>query len=191
MALALRLPTLIEAASPAAPRTVRLIEAAAMSLLMGLCAQWEVRLPFTPVPMTGQTAAVLFAGALLGSRWGPLSVALYLLQGALGLPVFAGGAAGAVQFLGPTGGYLIGFLPGAWAAGRLAERGWDRSPATAAAMMLISSLAIFLPGLLCLARFVPAGSLLAVGFFPFLPGDVAKAVLAAAALPLGWKLLRK
>ena len=182
-------PTLSEAAFPAAGRTARLAEALVMSAVIALGAQLEVLLPFTPVPLTGQTFGVLLAGVLLGSRWGALSAACYLLEGAVGLPVFAGGGAGALVFAGPTGGYLVGFLPAAWLAGTLAERGWDRSPLTAGAAMLIGSSAIFACGLLNLARFVPASGLLAAGLWPFLPGDLLKAALAAAALPGAWRLL--
>ncbi|MBI5630965.1 MAG: biotin transporter BioY [Elusimicrobia bacterium] len=160
-----------------------------MSLVIALCAQFEVRLPWTPVPITGGTLGVLYAGALLGPRAGVRAVALYLLAGSLGLPVFAGGAAGVHHFLGPTGGYLIGFLPGAWLAGVLAERGWDRDPFRALALMLASSSVIFLFGLLGLSRFVPFSRLLSAGLLPFIPGDLAKSCLSAALLPLGWKLV--
>lgn len=167
----------------------RWAEAAAFSLLTGLCAQLEIRLPWTPVPITGQTFATLYAGALLGAHWGALSVAMYLAEGCLGLPFFAGGAAGAAHLIGPSGGYLLGFAPAAWLVGRLAERGWDRSPDTAAAMMALGSCAILACGLAGLARFAPAGDLLALGLYPFVPGDLFKIALSAAALPLGWRLL--
>jgi biotin transport system substrate-specific component len=161
----------------------------AMSLFIALCAQIVIPLPFTPVPITGSTLGVLYTGALLGSRRGALSVVFYLVLGAIGLPFFSGGAGGASHFLGATGGYLVGFLPAAWVCGKFAERGWDRKPFTAAAMMLLSSSIIFAFGLAGLSRFVPAGELLAKGLYPFLPGDVAKACLSAALLPFGWRCL--
>lgn len=159
------------------------------SLFVAVCAQVEIRLPFTPVPLSGATLGVLYAGVLLGSRRGAAAVALYLLEGAAGLPVFSGGAAGFVHFLGPTGGYLLGFPLGAFVAGLLAERGWDRTPLRAFAAMLIGSAAIFALGLIGLARFVPANGLLAAGLWPFVPGDLLKAAASAGLLPLGWKLV--
>src|SRR4030067_464514 len=87
------------------------------SLLIGLAAQIQVVLPFSPVPVTGQTFAVLLLGALYGSRMGPATVATYLAMGGLGLPVFAGGAAGMARLLGPTAGYLVGFILAAWVVG--------------------------------------------------------------------------
>jgi len=161
----------------------------AMSFIIALCAQITFPLPFTPVPLTGSTLGVLLAGALLGSRRGSYAVALYLAEGAAGLPFFAGGAAGFVHFAGPTGGYLIGFLPAAYVAGRLAEAGWDKTPFKTFMMMLLGSGVILAMGLLGLARFVPAPRLLPMGLYPFLPGDAAKACIAAALLPGGWTLL--
>jgi biotin transport system substrate-specific component len=159
------------------------------SLFVAVCAQVEFHLPFTPVPISGGTLGVLYAGALLGSRRGAAAVALYLVEGAAGLPVFSGGAAGALHLLGPTGGYLLGFPAGAFVAGLLAERGWDRSPARAFAAMLIGGLPIFALGLLGLSRFVPARTLLAQGLWPFVPGDLIKAAASAGLLPFGWRLI--
>ena len=159
------------------------------SLFVAVCAQAEIRLPFTPVPISGATLGVLYAGALLGSRRGAAAVVLYLLEGAAGLPVFSGGAAGFLHFLGPTGGYLLGFPVGAFAVGLLAERGWDRTPARAFATMLVGSLPILALGLLGLSRFVPARALLTAGLWPFIPGDLFKAALSAGLLPLGWKIV--
>lgn len=159
------------------------------SLFVAVCAQAEIRLPFTPVPISGGTLGVLYAGALLGSRRGAAAVALYLLEGASGLPVFSGGAAGFLHLVGPTGGYLAGFPLGAYAAGLLAERGWDRTPARAFAAMLLASLPILGLGLLGLARFLPASALATAGLWPFIPGDLAKAALSAGLLPLGWKIV--
>lgn len=181
--------TLSDALFPEAGRFGRACEALVLSAVIALGAQLEVVLPFSPVPLTGQTFGVLLAGILLGSRWGAAAVAAYLTEGLLGLPVFAGGAAGPAVFAGPTAGYLMGFLPAAWLTGRLAERGWDRTPLTAAAAMLLGSAAIFACGLANLARFLPASQLLSAGLIPFLPGDVVKSALAAAVLPGAWRLL--
>ncbi|MFI5348332.1 MAG: biotin transporter BioY [Elusimicrobiota bacterium] len=159
------------------------------SLFVAVCAQAEIRLPFTPVPISGTTLGVLYAGALLGSRRGAAAVALYLLEGAAGLPVFSGGAAGFLHFVGPTGGYLLGFPIGAFVVGLFAERGWDRTAARAFATMLLGSLPILALGVLGLSRFVPARALLTAGLWPFVPGDVFKAALSAGLLPLGWKIV--
>lgn len=185
----LNFPTFSQAILPSDSRGVRFMEAAAFSLLTALAAQIEIRLPFTPVPITGQTFSVLLTGMLLGSRWGSLSIGLYVLEGLLGAPVFAGGAAGPLVLAGPTGGYIVGFVPAAWLAGRLAERGWDRRPLTAAAAMFLGSLVIFVFGVIGLLRFISLPSAVALGFIPFLPGDAVKIALASAALPLGWKAL--
>jgi biotin transport system substrate-specific component len=159
------------------------------SLFVGVCAQLQIPLPFTPVPLSGGTLGVLYAGCLLGSRRGAAAVGLYLLEGSMGLPVFSGGAAGFVHLLGPTGGYLVGFPVGAFMTGLLAERGWDRTPGRAFLAMLAGSVPIFAFGLLGLSRFVPASTLLAQGLWPFVPGDLLKSGVSAGLLPLGWKLV--
>jgi biotin transport system substrate-specific component len=160
------------------------------SVVVALTAQISVPLPFTPVPLTGQTFGVLLTGALLGSRRGAAALLLYLLEGAGGLPVFAGGTGGWAHLLGPTGGYLFSYPLAAGLMGFFAERGWDRKALGTAAGMLLSSLLIFLLGAAWLATFVGGfGAALARGVLPFLPGDFLKALLAAALLPGGWKLL--
>ena len=161
------------------------------SAVVALTAQLSFPLPFTPVPVTGQTFGVLLTGALLGSRRGGAALLLYLVEGAAGLPVFAGGTGSVAHLLGPTGGYLVSYPFAAGLMGIFAERGWDRKPAATAAAMLLASLLIYLSGALWLAPFV-GGVVAAIlkGVLPFLPGDVAKALLAAALLPGGWKLVR-
>ncbi len=157
------------------------------SLVTGLAAQVAIPLPFTPVPVTGQTFAVLLCGAALGARRGFLAQAAYLAQGAMGLPVFAGGAAGAQVFLGPTAGYLVAFPLAAALTGWLAERAWDRRFLTMAGVMLLGSTVIFALGAAGLARFLPASQVFAAGVLPFLPGDVIKTSLAALAFPGVWR----
>jgi biotin transport system substrate-specific component len=161
------------------------------SALIALSAWIAVPLPFSPVPVTGQTFAVLLVGSALGARRGAAAAVAYLAEGVSGLPVFAGGAAGPHVFLGPTGGYLVGFVLGAWLAGVLAERGFDRRPITTVLSMALGNIAILVPGLLWLARFVGGSRVLELGLYPFLPGDVVKIALAAAVLPLGWKFLAR
>jgi len=175
--------------SQAASLTYELLLVAAGSLLIALSAWVAVPLPFSPVPVTGQTFAVLLVGSALGARRGAAAALAYLAEGCSGLPVFAGGAAGPHVLVGPTGGYLAGFVLGALVCGALAERGWDRRVLTTVFSMILGNIAILIPGLLWLQRFVGPESTFAMGLFPFLPGDVVKIALAAALLPLAWKRL--
>ncbi len=161
------------------------------SLLIALSAQVKVPLPFSPVPVTGQTFAVLMIGALLGSRRGSLCALLYIIQGAAGLPVFAFGGGPAV-LAGPTGGYLAGFVLGAYVTGFLAERGWDRRVSTTILAMVLGNLGIYSFGLVWLCFLMGIGrAVLVVGLYPFIIGDLLKIVLAAVVLPSAWKLLGK
>lgn len=153
------------------------------SLLLAASAQLSVYLPFTPVPLTGQTFAVLLLGACLGSWRGAAAVALYLVEGLTGMPFFAAGATVA------TAGYLLGFMLAAAVVGWLSERGWDRSFGRAVVAMLVGELAILACGAAWLATFVGASRAIPMGVLPFLPGDLIKVLLAAGALPLAWKLL--
>jgi len=159
------------------------------SLLIALSAQLQINLPFSPVPITGQTFAVLLLGALYGSRRGPATVVTYLALGAIGLPVFAGGAFGVARLVGPTAGYLVGFIVAAFVVGLLSERGWDRKPWSTAASMIIGNGIIYLAGVLWLSRFVGWQAVLSTGFLPFLAGDALKIALATVLLPAGWKLI--
>ena len=158
------------------------------SLSIALSAQIALQLPFSPVPITGQTLAVLLLGALLGSKRGALSVLAYLAEGTAGLPVFAGGGSGPAWLLGPTGGYLLGFVVAAWVVGSLSEHVWDRSVAGTLVIMLAGSATIYLFGLLWLAHFVGADKALALGLIPFVPGDSLKIALAVLGLSLGLRL---
>jgi biotin transport system substrate-specific component len=159
------------------------------SLLTTVSARVVVPLPFTPVPITGQTFAVLLAGALLGGWRGFGAMVIYLAAGVAGLPVLAGAAQpGLPPLLGPTGGYLIAFPLAALVVGLLAERGWDRTPVRVIAAMAAGSLVIFAFGAGWLSLFVGPAAAVAKGILPFLPGDALKAALAAALLPLGWRL---
>ena len=146
-----------------------------------------------PVPITGQTFAVLLAGALLGSRRGALSQLSYLAIGATGIPYWfaLGGPLGIARLIGPTGGYLIGFVAVAFVVGWLAERGWDRRVWTAALAMLAGEAVLFVFGLSWLAYFVPGDAVLQTGLYPFVVGDLIKVVAAALILPSGWLLLRR
>jgi biotin transport system substrate-specific component len=158
------------------------------SIVVALAAQVAVPLPFTPVPWTLQPLAVLLVGALLGARRGALALVAYLAEGLSGLPVFAGGAFGVAPLMGPTGGYLVGFVPAAFVTGFLAERGWDRRFFSTWAAMALGSLTLFAFGLAWLSRFVGWQGAVAAGLLPFVVGDLLKQVLAALLLPTLWKL---
>ncbi len=142
-----------------------------------LAASAQVSLPMWPVPATLQSLAVLLLGALGGARLGVASVALYLAEGAVGLPVFANGAGGIAALAGPTAGYLLGFLPAAWLAGH-AGRGLGRQ----ALVLTGAHLVLFVPGVAWLAGFVGWERALVAGFALFLPGTLVKTALAVAAL---------
>lgn len=161
------------------------------SLFIAASAQFAIHIG--PVPITGQTFAVLLTGALLGSRLGAAAVIAYLIEGAVGLPFFAGGGAGIVRFLGPTGGYLVAFPAAAFITGAFAEHGWDKRYLTAVAAMAIGSLVIFLGGWAWYAVLTntPPVAAFKLAVLPFLLGDVIKIALGAAVLPTGWALLKK
>ncbi len=161
---------------------------------LALWASAKIQIPFYPVPLTMQTFMVLVIGMAFGLRLGTATVALYLLQGALGLPVFAGTpekGIGLAYMVGPTGGYLLGYLAAVAACGYLAERGWDRRASTTALAMLVGNILIYVPGLLWLGAVVGWDKpVLAWGLTPFLLGDLVKLALATAVLPLAWQGLR-
>ncbi len=182
-------PTIIDAVFRWQGRVYQLAVVIAGSLLLALLAQLAIPPPFTPVPITGQTFGVLLVGALLGSRRGALSIGIYLVEGSVGLPFFTAGTSGWQTVVGPTGGYLLGFIPAAFAVGWLAERGWDRRFATAIVAMLVGEVVIYLAGLPRLGVFVGQGQALQLGLLPFIPGDIIKLLLAAAALPAAWKFV--
>ncbi|MFF1908460.1 biotin transporter BioY [Kitasatospora sp. NPDC058218] len=158
--------------------------------LTGLAAQFSVSVHGSPVPVTGQTFAALLVGTALGARRGIASLGLYLLAGMAGLPWFAEGASG---WSIPTLGYMIGFVLAAALTGALARRGADRTPLNTAATMALGTLAIYAVGVpyLAFSLDVPLARAAELGLYPYLVGDALKAVLAAGALPLAWKLLGK
>ena len=153
------------------------------NILLAACSYISINLPFSPVPITGQTFGVLLIAMTLGKVRGTAVVGAYLMEGAAGLPVFAGGSAGLIKFMGPTGGYLIGFLAAAYLVGSLADRGWDKSYLKSIIAMVLGTAVIFILGLLWLNAYVPFEALLTMGLFPFLPGAIIKIGLASAILP--------
>ncbi|MAT06096.1 MAG: biotin transporter BioY [Acidimicrobiaceae bacterium] len=167
------------------------------ALLTALAAQITIPLGFTPVPLTGQTFAVLLAGGALGAVRGMASQGLYVALGAIGLPFYAEGDGGWTAATGSTAGYLVGFVVAAGVVGLLAERGQDRRISTAVPAFLAGTVVIYALGAGWLAHSLgipltaPAGepSAVAYGVAPFIVGDVAKAVLAGVLLPTAWQLL--
>ncbi|MCC0043581.1 MAG: biotin transporter BioY [Brucellaceae bacterium] len=163
----------------------------AASLLLVLSA--KIAVPFYPVPMTMQTLVVIGIGLALGPVRGGAAILLYLAEGAAGLPVFAGTpekGIGLAYMAGPTGGYLIGFVLAAVTAGLLARRGWDRSPIKATIAALLAGAVIYLPGLLWLGAVIGFDKpLLEFGLYPFIAGDLFKAVLAGLIFTIAWRAL--
>lgn len=156
------------------------------SIFVALISQLYV--PLEPVPITMQTFAVLLIGAAYGWRLGAATIALYLFEGAIGLPVFAEMTAGYGILLGPSGGYLVGFVFAAALVGWLAEHRWDRHVILTGAAMVLGNLVIYALGLAWLWKFV-GGKVLELGIIPFLLGDALKIALAMAVLPAAWKLV--
>jgi biotin transport system substrate-specific component len=158
---------------------------------VALAAQVSIDLPFTPVPITGQTFAVVLVGAGLGAVLGLASLGLYLFVGALGAPVYADGKHGWDVLTGPTGGYIVGFVLAAGLTGYLAQRRWDRRFSSAVAAMLTGNVVIYLVGLPWLAEQIDAGleGTLEAGLYPFVVGDLLKLYLAGALLPAAWRLV--
>ncbi len=163
------------------------------ALLTALAAQIVIPIPGSPVPITGQTFAVLLAGAALGSRAGAGSQLIYWATGAVGLPFYADGRGGWEVATGATAGYLVGFIAAAWVIGLLAERGQDRSVAFAIPAFLAGNAIIYLFGVPWLIVAVSAidslSEALIAGFVPFVVGDILKIVAAGFLLPAAWKMV--
>lgn len=167
-----------------------LLVVAGAALTAGLA---QVAIPLWPVPITGQTLAVLLVGASLGMVRGGLALALYAVVGGLGAPIFSDGASGWAVILGPTGGYIVGFVVSAALVGWLSERAWERKFLKALATFAVGTLVVFAIGLPWLAAWLGAaglpndlGSVLNAGLWPFLIGGAVKALIAAGLLPLAW-----
>ena len=170
-------------AGPARPRAIPLIDRALVVLAGAAVIAGSARANYQIglVPISGQTLAVLLVAGLLGARAGTAAVLACLAAGVAGAPVFTGG--GGVHLLfGPTGGYLLGFVPGAWLAGELFDRGAGRTVGRAVGALLAADAILFAFGLAWLSLYLPAKSLLAAGLLPFIPGEAVKIALAAAVL---------
>lgn len=165
------------------------------SLFIAATAQIAIPLPFTPVPISGQTFGVLLIGAAYGWARGGLTMGLYLVQIALGLPFAAEGKSG-VEVLSvatASGGYLWGMLAASVLVGWLANRGWDRNVGSALAVMVLGNLIIYAFGVpwLMASVDVPLSEALRLGVYPFVIGDAIKIALAAGLLPLAWRLVKR
>lgn len=178
-----------ETATPAAAALRPLLLVGAGVLFLALLAQLRVQIG--PVPITGQTLGVLLLGAAFGARLGALTTGAYALLGLAGLPLFAGGGSGLAYLLGPTGGYLVGFVVAAGLLGMLAQRGWDKTYVRAAGAMLLATGVIYLFGVgwLTVALGGDLSAALAAGLAPFVVGDLIKLGVAVTLLPTAWHLL--
>lgn len=187
--------TLADHLVPVESRTVvrNLLLMVAGTLALTLSA--KVQIPFWPVPMTTQTLVLLAMSMAYGWRLAAMTVLMYMAAGAIGLPVFAGTpekGIGLAYMVGPTGGYLLGFVLAAIVMGNLAERGWDRGFGTTALAMLVGNIVIYIPGLLWLGSVIGFDKpILQLGLAPFVLADIAKLLLAAVAFPAVWRMISR
>lgn len=170
------------------------------SFMMAGLAQVKIYLPFTPVPITGQTFGVLLLGAAYGPGLGAATMLLYLLWGAIGLPVFAPNPDGShevglqVLSTGATGGYLWSYPLSAFVVGWLSQRGWDRTVRSSISALFIGELIIYgvgIPWLMIAAGYPSLEATLQDGLYPFVIGDTLKLLVAAGLLPVAWKFTKR
>ena len=161
------------------------------SVLIAIAAQIAIPLPFTPVPLTLQPLAVIFVGVALGSTRGAAAAALYLLEGASGLPVFAQGHGGALWLVGPTAGYLFSYPFAAFVAGFISERGWGSSIVRSITGMLLALGVIYAGGWSWLAMLTDARSAFVAGVAPFVVADIVKVAIGAALLPKAQQIIAR
>ncbi|MDO5642970.1 MAG: biotin transporter BioY [Paracoccus sp. (in: a-proteobacteria)] len=181
--------TLSQAAFPGRSLLLNTVLVLAGSALVAMSAQISV--PMFPVPMTLQTLAISLIGLTYGARLAAVTMLAYLAEGAMGLPVFANGAAGIAPLMGPTAGFLWGFVAMAWLTGRMVEAGFDRGFLRLLVAAFVPAMLLFVPGTLALKLVLGLSWQAAAmgGMVPFLIGAVVKAVIAAMAVQGGWKLL--
>ena len=182
--------TLSHALFPSRSLPIKALMALAGSIFIAIAAQISV--PMVPVPMTLQTLAILIVGLTFGSRLGAATLALYLAEGAVGLPVFANGAGTLAYMMGPTGGFLIGFVAMAWLAGLAVEKGLARGFVSTSIVGIVVSALLYIPGLAWPAAFMGKSFdvLWLHWMSPFLAGDAAKAVIAALVVTGGWAVMK-
>lgn len=149
------------------------------SLLLALLARLSFPVPFSPIPITGQTFGILILGALLGRQLGTITVITYIFEGTVGLPVFAGGSTGLLYILGPTGGYIIGFIPAVFLVGYLSEKGWNKGFISTITSMTLGTIIIFTFGVSWLSISTGFLNSITIGLIPYLPGAFVKITSAA------------
>ena len=162
-------------------------------LFTALLAQVSIPVPGSPVPITGQTLAVVLTAASLGPVRGVAVQAFYILSALVGLPFYSEASGGVDVVFGATGGYVVGFIPAAWLIGMAARRGMDRQPLKAAPLFVAGQAVVFAVGVpwLALSAGMSAGQALDAGFYPFILGGLVKAVVAAGVLGGAWRLARR
>jgi len=154
------------------------------SAVLMMAALSRISIPLQPVPITGQTLGVLLTGIMLGRKRALAAMLTYLAMGIIGFPVFTNGGFGLVHLTGPTGGYLLGFIPAAFMMGYLGDKGWYKRAVTAISAILIGHAVIFACGLLWLSILMKGVNVLAIGFLPFIPGALVKTLVAFALIPI-------
>jgi len=170
----------------------QLTKVVAVSAIIAAGAQLEIRLPYTPVPITGQTLSIVLCGLTFGRAAAMCGTLMYLAEGAAGLPVFSGGGSGLHHLTGPTAGYLLGFLPASAISGIIGDRHGYKSPFLTFVAALLASAPIFIAGVSWLA--ITSGSFtvaFTTGLLPFIPGDFVKALLLSMTLPALAGAIRK
>ena len=160
------------------------------TIFLALMSQLTIPLPFTPVPITGQTFAVMLIGLVYGKKLGSSTVITYIAAGSAGLPIFAG-FSGGLPFFTPSGGYIIGFFFAALICGYFADKGWTKYPVKLIAVLIIAHTVLYFFGLLQLNIFLPNKNVFAIGLYPFIAGDVIKMMILSALLPTVWKFTEK
>ncbi|WP_340150189.1 biotin transporter BioY [uncultured Sneathiella sp.] len=175
-----------------ASRSAKLFRLAILALAgsMIIAVSAQIAVPMWPVPMTMQTLAVTMIGATYGWRLGGATVALYVAEGAMGLPVFSGGGSLA-SLVGPTAGYIYGFVAAAALVGYMVEKGWGASILKSTVAMTLGTAVIFAGGLSWLSTLIGVEAALAAGLYPFIAGGIVKIALAVALLPMAGKLVEK
>jgi len=189
ISLAARPASLLDTVIPRGGIAKMALAAVLGSALLAISA--KVQVPFYPVPMTLQSMVIMVLGMAYGSRLAAATVLLYLAEGLAGLPVFAGAGAGPAYMMGPTAGYLVGFVVAAFVIGWLAERGWDRTPVKAVTAMAIGHALLFVPGVAWLAVLFGMDKAIAVGLTPFLAASLLKTALGAALMQAAWKVVAR
>ena len=160
------------------------------TIFLALMSQLSITLPFTPVPITGQTFAVMFIGLIYGRKLGSATLLSYIAAGSAGLPVFAG-FSGGLTFFTPSGGYIIGFYFAALICGYFADKGWTKSPVKLISLLIAAHAVLYFFGLLQLSVFLPNKNVFVIGLYPFIAGDVIKMMILSALLPTAWKFFKK